>query len=145
MDLQAMPVMLKMNRLQHSVNHTLVLLAQYALVTALHVKHSLSVNFVSFSYSSLSDMVYDLHCSLSLRLYMRVCDLVQVGFVVGIDGILPFLQRCLLEPWFMLGTFVVCFSAVQIMFEIRSLEQMRQAAVQPSSMHSHAVTQTAHT
>ena len=53
------------------MNHTLVLLAQYALVTALHVKHSLSVNFVSFSYSSLSDMVYDLHCSLSLRLYIE--------------------------------------------------------------------------
>ncbi len=92
-------------------------------------------------------MVYDLHCSLSLRLYIKLWDLVQVGFVVGTDGISPFLQRCLLEPWFMLGTFVVCFSAVQIMFEIRSLEQLqrRQAAVQPSSTHSHAVTQTTHT
>ena len=88
-------------------------------------------------------MVYDMQCSLSMRLNMRICCLVQVGFVVGADGILPFLQRCLLEPVFMLGTFVVCFSAVQIMFEIRSLEQRRQAAVQPSSMHSHAVTQTA--
>ncbi|KAA6428329.1 MAG: hypothetical protein FRX49_01925 [Trebouxia sp. A1-2] len=68
-----------------------------------------------------------------------------VGFVVGTDGILPFAQRCLLEPWFMLGTFVVCFSAVQIMFELRSVEQRQQAAVQSSSMHSHAVTQTAQT
>ena len=90
-------------------------------------------------------MVYDMQCSLSLPLNMRMCGLVQVGFVVGAHGILPFLQRCLLEPLFMLATFIVCFSAVQIMFEIRSLEQRRQAAVQPSSMHSQAVTQTAHT
>ena len=131
--------------LWHTVNHTLVLLAQYALVTVLHIKHSLSVNFVFLSYSSLSHMVHDLQQSLSLRLYVSFCDLVQVGFVLGTDGILPFLQRYLLGPWFMLGTFVVCFSAVQIMFELRSLEQKRQAAVQPSSMHSHAVSQTAHT
>lgn len=90
-------------------------------------------------------MVYDLQRSLLLCLYHRFCDLVQVGFVVGTDGILPFAQRCLLEPWFMLGTFVVCFSAVQIMFELRSVEQRQQAAVQSSSMHSHAVTQTAQT
>ncbi len=99
---------------------------------------------VPWSYSSLSHTVYDLQWRLSLRLYMRKCHLIQVGFVVGTDGILPFLQRCLLEPWFMLGTFVVCFSAVQIMFELRTLEQRRHAAVQPSSMHHHAFTQTAH-
>ena len=48
---------------------------------------------------------------------------VQVGFVVGADGILPFLQQCLLEPYFVVGTLVVCFSSVQIMFELRKLEE----------------------
>ncbi|DBA77765.1 hypothetical protein WJX77_010553 [Trebouxia sp. C0004] len=85
-------------------------------------------------------------CALAGCINMIVLMAVNlVGFVVGTDGILPFLQRCLLEPWFMLGTFVVCFSAVQIMFELRSLEQRRQAAIQPSSTRFHAVTHTART
>lgn len=64
--------------------------------------------------------------------------MLQVGFVVGTDGILPFLQQCLLEPWFVLGTTVVCFSAVQLMFEIRTLEQRHTIAVKSSSLHVHA-------
>lgn len=52
----------------------------------------------------------------------------QVGFVVGTDGVVPFLQQCMLEPSFMLCTLVVCFSAVQIMFELRAIEQRQKVA-----------------
>lgn len=49
--------------------------------------------------------------------------LVQVGFVVGTDGIAVFLKQCMLEPSFICCVLVVCFSAVQIMFELRVAEQ----------------------
>ncbi|KAL3156486.1 hypothetical protein ABBQ38_000790 [Trebouxia sp. C0009 RCD-2024] len=52
----------------------------------------------------------------------------MVGFVVGTDGIAPFLKQCMLEPSFVLCSLVVCFSAVQIMFEIRAMQQ-RQVEV----------------
>ncbi|KAL3132194.1 hypothetical protein ABBQ32_008792 [Trebouxia sp. C0010 RCD-2024] len=52
----------------------------------------------------------------------------MVGFVVGTDGIAPFLKQCMLEPSFVLCSLAVCFSAVQIMFEIRVMQQ-RQTKV----------------
>ena len=58
--------------------------------------------------------------------------------MVGVDGVVPFLQQCLLEPEFMLGTLVVCFSAVQVMFELRTLEQTQSAAARSTSLCLHA-------
>ena len=69
---------------------------------------------------------------------MCVDTLLQVGFVVGTDGIVPFLKQCTLEPSFVLCSLVVCFSAVQIMFEIRAMEQ-RQIKV-PKASHQQAHT-----
>ena len=68
----------------------------------------------------------------------------QVGFVVGTDGILPFLQQCLVEPWFMFGTCLVCFSAVQIMLELRALEQKHGTRVQSISVRVHTSNHAAH-
>lgn len=63
---------------------------------------------------------------------------VQVGFVVGTDGIRPFLQQCVLEPWFVLCTMVVCFSAVQIMFELRTIEHRQKQVLKTAHMQAHA-------
>ena len=66
----------------------------------------------------------------------------QVGFVVGPDGIMPFLQQCLTEPWFMLGTSIVCFSAVHIMFELRIMNHRSEAAASKAdSLKFHASSQ----
>lgn len=50
--------------------------------------------------------------------------LLQAGFVVGTDGIVPFLKQCMLKPSFVLCSLVICFSAVQIMFEVRAMEHL---------------------
>ena len=46
-----------------------------------------------------------------------------MGFVVGVDGIKAVLIGCLTDAWFVAGTMLVCYAAVQIMFEIRNCEE----------------------
>lgn len=63
----------------------------------------------------------------------------QVGFVVGTDGIKPFLKQCLSQPLFTLCTLVVCFSAVQIMFELRAIEERQKQVAKTTHMQAHTV------
>ena len=42
--------------------------------------------------------------------------------MVGLDGIQAVLIGCLSDSWFLAGTVVVCYSAVQSMLEIRRCE-----------------------
>ena len=51
-----------------------------------------------------------------------------MGFVVGVEGIIPVLSSCLSDLGFLVGVIGVCYSAVQIMFEIREWEQRAELA-----------------
>ena len=51
-----------------------------------------------------------------------------MGFVVGVEGIIPVLSSCLSDLGFLVGVIIVCYSAVQIMFEIREWEQRAELA-----------------
>lgn len=47
----------------------------------------------------------------------------QVGFVVGMDGVLPLWRSLLADPGFMAGTLCTLFAAVQLMRALREREQ----------------------
>ncbi len=50
-----------------------------------------------------------------------------VGFVVGMDGVVPLLGKVLGEPWFVAGVVGALFSAAQLMFALRAREAERKA------------------
>jgi hypothetical protein len=49
-----------------------------------------------------------------------------VGFVVGVDGLLPLLDAVLGQPGFAVGMLAVFFCAAHVMFAIREAEQLRE-------------------
>ena len=59
--------------------------------------------------------------------------------MLGIDGIEPFIRMCMLEPTFVLGSLVVCFSAVQIMLETRAVEQRNRQRLVGAPIQAYAV------
>ena len=89
-------------------------------------------------------LLLNMHCTIHFSQYHGsgncVCKFaVQVGFVVGTDGIVPFLKQCMSQPLFVLCTLVVCFSAVQIMFELRAIEQGRKQVLETAHVQAHAL------
>jgi D-alanyl-lipoteichoic acid acyltransferase DltB (MBOAT superfamily) len=49
----------------------------------------------------------------------------MVGFVLGLDGVLPFLQQVLGQPRFLPLVLVACFCGAQLMFGLRDWEAVR--------------------
>lgn len=49
----------------------------------------------------------------------------MVGFVLGLDGIKPFLQQVLGQPQFLPVVLLACFCGVQLMFALRDVEKQR--------------------
>lgn len=90
---------------------------------------------MSYSKSAVGNASHSMDFASSCDCTLRLHFAVQVGFVVGTDGVVPFLQQCMLEPSFVFGTLVVCFSAVQIMFELRAMEQRQKV---PKATHLQA-------
>lgn len=89
-------------------------------------------------------LALNMHCTVQISQYHGTASCackfaVQVGFVVGTDGIVPFLKQCMLQPLFVLCTLVVCFSAVQIMFELRAIEQEQKQVPQTAHVQAHAL------
>lgn len=56
--------------------------------------------------------------------------------MVGVDGIMPVMSECLTDMWFLAGVVVVCYSAVQVMFEIRGLESKTWLGSAATDAHS---------
>ena len=61
--------------------------------------------------------------------------------MVGLDGIKAVLIGCLSDIWFLAGTVIVCYAAVQIMFEIQRCED--RTSIPFESAHKPVLTGTA--
>ena len=75
----------------------------------------------------LSEMVVWRHIS-ALAAALNILVLMagnMVGFVVGLDGVTPLLEKVFADPMFIAGVLGTLFAAAQLMFAIRRKEEVQ--------------------